>query len=427
MTWESAARTLFDRIEGMRGVCPGSTAGEPFPLSGFKKMLVDFFGTREGFYAYRRMLHLPESATVTRLPQRPLHAYALEKGHHLVETAPAGIPYAIPPPTTAGVPPPAGVRGVTRGAYVTRVPNARVFGRSAAIAMDDCVIHDYEAHELPESIMAMDLDLAFLKWSDDEVWLIHTEPSREIPEAFGALLGPLTGHFGDWLSVYLSKYFTALAGGLPPDVPVLVDRHMPARNLEALEVLSRGRCRTIAIDPYETVRVRELWYAPEMRSGPPERWRAAVAQMRDGAADVAPGRAERVFLGRSPQFARHKLVNDGAIEALARDRGFEVVYAERLAFADQIATLKGANYVLGPEGTAMLLNFFASPGTKVCILTNPAVDPLSGAVGIYRELGLDVTIVTGPSVAGGRDPVGAFYDDFAIDERALAAFLDAWL
>lgn len=47
-----------------------------------------------------------------------------------------------------------------------------------------------------------------------------------------------------------------------------------------------------------------------------------------------------------------------------------VVYPEDMPFIEQVRLLRNAQYVVGPEGSAMFLLFFARPGTKLCILNH---------------------------------------------------------
>ena len=73
---------------------------------------------------------------------------------------------------------------------------------------------------------------------------------------------------------------------------------------------------------------------------------------------------ENVFLARKPWRWAH-LVTASEIEAVAHEHGFTVVYPEELTFIEQVNLLANAKRVVAPEGSALFLCYFASPGTKL--------------------------------------------------------------
>jgi hypothetical protein len=198
----------------------------------------------------------------------------------------------------------------------------------------------------------------------------------------------------------------------------------------------------IRIPTYATARVRRLWcasnlqYAPTFEkmdgrfrwdylASPPATARSVVRETRRRAdAAIAGGASgpERVFLGRRPRLWR-KLVNYAAIEAVAEARGFQVVYPEDLSFDDQVRLLRGARFVIAPEGSALFLLYFSEPGTKLCILNDTMTEGSLGYNGSFD--GVDVTLFTGPIV--GLDADFEERSDYAIDENRFATFVESWL
>jgi capsular polysaccharide biosynthesis protein len=144
-------------------------------------------------------------------------------------------------------------------------------------------------------------------------------------------------------------------------------------------------------------------------------------------ADLALGNIkgpERVFLARK-DFRHRKLVNRDVIEAIAKQRGFALVYTEDLEFIEQVRRLRNARFVIAPEGSALFLTFFAQAGLRLCILNNPETEGLAVYDGLLAGMGVEITVVTGPEVKKHHEL--ANYSDYRIDETRFSGFLDGWL
>ena len=68
-----------------------------------------------------------------------------------------------------------------------------------------------------------------------------------------------------------------------------------------------------------------------------------------------------VFLARPPG---KRAYNQEDILEVARARGFEVMYPERLSFREQVQIMHNADFVAGPSGAAWANSLFMRPGTK---------------------------------------------------------------
>jgi hypothetical protein len=233
-----------------------------------------------------------------------------------------------------------------------------------------------------------------------------------------------------------------LSGSLPP-MPVLIDAHMPRPHRQALELMLAAPIPIIEIPAFTTVLVRRLWCAPnlmymplhERRTGrfewdymasPPARF-APVTDEMTRRADLALGNTmgpERVFLARK-DFRHRKLVNRAAIETIAKQRGFGVVYTEDLEFIEQVRLLRTAHFVIAPEGSALFLTFFAQAGLRLCILNHPVTEALAIYDGLLAGKGVDITVLTGPEVKKHHEL--PHYSDYRIDESCFRRFLDGWL
>ncbi|WP_426060756.1 glycosyltransferase family 61 protein [Hymenobacter sp. B1770] len=74
----------------------------------------------------------------------------------------------------------------------------------------------------------------------------------------------------------------------------------------------------------------------------------------------------RIFLNRKPQFQR-RLTNNAAIEAIVKQYGFEVIYAEDLTYAEQVAMFAETEYFIGLHG-AGFTNLIFSDLSRVHVL-----------------------------------------------------------
>jgi capsular polysaccharide biosynthesis protein len=257
------------------------------------------------------------------------------------------------------------------------------------------------------------------------------------------LSGSHTIDFGHWVTEYLPKVAIATLAGLP-NMSVLIDEKIPQRLVESLELFLPNRTGTINVPHLSPVRVKRLWVASNpMYMGfyptvwGPDTWTAMATHPSSFAAlldelkrlsncEVSrSGGFERVFLARKPSRVKKRMVNHVEIEALARERGFQVIYPEDLPFGEQIRVAHQAKYLMGPEGSNMLLPIFGSTGAKVCVLTSPNTFPLADINGIVTQRGIDYTLFTGPFVTMDEDWL--FWNDYRIDTTSLAEFLDEWL
>src|SRR5262249_25716800 len=116
-----------------------------------------------------------------------------------------------------------------------------------------------------------------------------------------------------------------------------------------------------------------------------------------GATGDDPTGHDRVFLARQAN-SLHKMINSDQIEDAAQQRGFVIIYPETLEFAEQVRLMSSARFVMGPEGSAMFLAFFAAPGTKLLVLNSElgVLAEHAQRSALLIELGIDVTQLTGP-------------------------------
>jgi capsular polysaccharide biosynthesis protein len=427
-----------------------------FELMRLKQRLAASFGVQEGFNLYQRAMELPECVDVQPKPvtdrdlirHKPLRSLrsASENFDFFLEMDPPGEPFLVPPARVIGKSNSCTLRGLARSSFLTCVKDARVRGRSAFIDLEEVALLEYQGGELARLDDQLDFDPAIFQATNDAVWIITPKDNGgllELDEAF-TLLGPHAHDFGHWIWEYVPKYVAAARSGALPPVPILIDEVMPTTHRQALELMLPENVDVVTVAPYQSARVRRLWcaagefYLPVLEkrnerlkwdyfAAPPARFSALIRDMSRRADRVlAPVTGpERVFLARQ-SWRRRKLLNHVEIEAAARACGFQVIYPDELNFQEQVRIIRSARFVTGPDGSAFYLAFFARPGTKLCILSNPyTLVTQAEQTGLLSEAGIGVTVITGSSAP--RDPEYPDFDDYTIDQVVFKSFLDQWL
>jgi Glycosyltransferase 61 len=384
-----------------------------------------------------------------------LRDFALRAGQSFAELHPAGQPFVVRPPTVIGPADDRPESGIARSFFVACLNGVRVSSRSAfLISHDGIALLDFQGDELVRLDDWLELDPAVFHSSGNDVWTIESDEyaALELDEAFVSLVGPHNRSFGDWLGEYLPKYVLAVTAGFLPAVPVLVDAGMPTANRQALELLLPHGVPIVELPASTAAVVRRAWCAPALRYAPllekindkftgfdyqcfpPARFAPVLAEMARRVDEMLPPETiahPRVYFARRDTL-RRSLTNRSVVEAIAESHGFFIVYPEEHDFVTQVALVRNARFLIGPEGSAMYLTFFARREMKLCILSHPFILGLLEYTGLFREAGVDVTIFTGPPVRLNNEPgYPNFglpqYADYEIDEAAFARFMNEWL
>ena len=416
--------------------------GRTYPMLAVKQALSDL-SVEEAYRHYQDLLGSMGGDGIRRKRIESLAEAARSKAGHYGQHRPAGKPFVNQPPKVVGDGDHRTLECEERSLYVVMFPGVRVRGRSAFVEMDDAMLLDYEGGERARITDVLMLDPAVFRESDASAWIIEpaVDPAPlEVEEAFN-LMGPNTFAFGHWLGEYLPKYLTAVRSGLLPVVPVLVDAGMPRQHRQALQAMLQPGATVIEVPPAHPVSVERLWCAPAISycpvlpefderfhydyiSASPELFGLAVEQMRSAVLTPRPvPGADRVYLARKPSTHR-KLVNHAEVEAVAEKQGFLVAYPEDMDFHEQVALVGAARYLMGPEGSAFFLGFFAPVGCRACVLNHQHTALLPGVTALLEETGIDCTVLTGPYVR--KDPEYPHFSDYRIDVSQLRHFMDDW-
>jgi hypothetical protein len=412
-----------------------------FLLMKFKQLLVKECGVELGFVLYRNTISKPKIATLKLGRLDSHYTYCKARSQEFFEFFPAGESFTIMPPTVIGVGNHRPLKNTTRSFYVACVEDAYVRGRSSVTEVGGVALADYQGVELERIDDELEFDSAVFCRDDERIWMISQDRAALKLDAAFSLLGCRTDFFGDWLCEAIPKYVAAILSGRLPPVPILIDASMPKTHRQALELMLAAPLNIIEVPAFETVQVKRLWSASSIGYMPfhqkfterfkwdylmrsPARFRPVRAEM-CRRADLVLGSScgpSRVFLARK-EFRHRKLANRAVIEALAEAHAFAIVFPEELDFVEQVGLLRNAHFVAAPEGSALFLRHFLSPGAKICILNHENTE---GLVCYNSDPEVwDLVIITGPQAGPQR---GSPQDvDYMIDADVFREFLDGWL
>lgn len=324
------------------------------------------------------------------------------------------------------------------------IDDAEVSGQSSMVASGGRVLFDWQGQELEQVVPVPAYDPLVLLRRRNQ--LARLRPGQdggigELDQAFH-LLGWSSGMFGHWICEYLPKVFAMLRHELLAGVPILIDEGMPAPHRQALQLFLGDRNPLIVVPLWAGMKVRRLWvcsnamYVPIYpKPGQNLDYRHMSAPPGPLAALFAVGNAvfERQHptrpMGRRIYFARRpgqhrKLLNHVQVEARMHAAGFEIIYSETLSFAEQLRTVREASHIVGPEGSALMLGFFARSGTRLAMLNHEYLENLPTVSGLLEACGVETSIVTGRTVR--KDEAAARYSDYEIAPEQLDALLAAW-
>jgi Glycosyltransferase 61 len=428
----------------LRATIPLAQSQQPYPLHSLKKDLKRERAS-EAFGEYRRVLGFDETVALQETTASCMNAAAPVRAKFYLESDAGGQTFVNRAPKVLGEGNHRDLSGVSRASYVACFENARVWSFSASIELDDAVVFDFESWELAQVEDDLWLDPRVFHSEGQKIWYVKAprrQPDRHIARAF-MLTGVHTQAFGHWIWEYLPKYASALNAGCLPPLAVLIDKDMPPSHREGLVRMLAPGHEIVEIETGACVRVDELWCAPalfymplfermdddyraDIIASPVSRFLPAIARMSAGFSNSRPTerREGRLYFARRDDQHR-RLLNRVEIEAIARSRGFEIIYPETLSLAEQVHLVRSAGYIMGPEGSSGFLGYYALPETKYAILNHTYTALLPTLTAVLEGLGLEVTVITGPIVK--RHEGWIHFSHYTIPPETFESFLNSWL
>ena len=224
--------------------------------------------------------------------------------------------------------------------------------------------------------------------------------------------------YGHWLVDIMPKLFALQLAGLDLDsLSYLVPSNIQAFGLEWLRLAGLRDDQLVIYDPnLEIVVARELIVPVLLRSGSRAStlFKGAVDFLLDVLDRNNPGvrvpTPEAIFISRARANRDGRIMlNRDAIEAMAVDCGYTLVYPERLPIIDQVALFRGATHIVGEYGSGLHGSIFSAPRTRVCSLRGAARHPGFLQSGLAQALGQECGYVLGDA------PIDAIQYQFSID------------
>jgi len=291
--------------------------------------------------------------------------------------------------------------------YVADIANARIFSNSSLILTSDgTVLSDTGGHPRFGRYVSFAYETVVLAQRPDKVLLNFNElETREI-EAGMLLSGLASSAFGHWLPEFLPKLQFLQQHPDYAGLPLIVDANMPQSHFEHLRRITDNPL--ILLQANESLLCRRLLFAPSPAFLPVELFpndipthempglspRAMRFLQGDKPLDRPKHLAKRIFLTRKNMKWRRLLNEAEIIENLA-ELGFESVLIEELTIAEQIDLFRQAEWIVAPNGSALLNLIFADQEVKLLVLTQPNLFNWGTFQGPMDSLGYQSICVAG--------------------------------
>jgi capsular polysaccharide biosynthesis protein len=281
---------------------------------------------------------------------------------------------------------------------------------------------------------------------DDEGLLLLEPQDRaalpSVPEAVW-LGGVHSVAFGHWIIEFLPKLWALMTRQGFGRVPLLVDVRMPVQHLEAVRLVAAADNPVIELQAHQSIRVERLWVSTALHHLPVGPLPRTAVQTRlglddagfrrlmeritpaleaiDRAVAVAPG-PPRIHLTRKPSQHR-SLVNAHQLQAGLDAAGFVPHDFGDLSFAEQLRLVRGAEWIIGPAGSALENAIFGRPGLRVGVLVPTGPENIDWLGQCCRALGIELTAIVGEVV----QPHSHYrwMSGYRVDQELLAAYLGA--
>jgi Glycosyltransferase 61 len=242
----------------------------------------------------------------------------------------------------------------------------------------------------------------------------HRDRLERLPEAVW-LTGVHASGFGHLLVEFLPKLWALMERPGFDTVPILIDEGMPAQHEEAVRLFVDRSQPIVTLRRHQHVRVDRLWVASQivyLATGPrpgaarPPKGRAlhreglrrllGRAHAALGAIDAAAV-PPRIYLTRKPTQAR-RLVNAPEIGALLARHGFHALDFGELPFIEQLRHIRGAEHVVGQDGSSIQMTYFGRSDLRIGGLAGPQLGDWEWRADACEALGQELIIVQGSQV-----------------------------
>ena len=267
--------------------------------------------------------------------------------------------------------------------YVADITDARIFSNSSLILTSDGIaLSDTGGHPQFGRHVSFAYEAIVLAQRDGKVLLNFSDyQTREIDVGI-CLSGLASNAFGHWLPEFLPKLQFLKQHPDFEKFPIIVDAGMPQSHFDHLRRLADNPL--VLLQANETLLCRRLLVAPSPAFSPVELFpnqipvyempglspRALHFLRGSQPNENTRPRSRRIFLARKNMKWR-RLSNEQQIAANLLEIGFETIYIEEMTVSEQIDLFQHAQWIVAPNGSALLNLIFADPSVKLLVLTQP--------------------------------------------------------
>ena len=291
--------------------------------------------------------------------------------------------------------------------YVAEIKDARIFSNSSLIlASDGTALSEAGGHPKFGRIISFAYEAIVLAQQSDEVLLNFSEFSTREIEAGIFLSGLASNAFGHWLPEFLPKLQFLQQHPAYGGLPIIVDSGMPQSHFDHLRRLASNPL--LLLQPNESLLCRRLLVAPPPTFFPVETIpndipvhelpglspRALRFLRAGGLSEVKKPQHRRIFLTRKHTKWR-RLLNEEEIAADLLTIGFESIVIEEMSVSAQINLFQEAEFIVAPNGSALLNLVFADTSTKLLVLAQPNLHNWGTFQGPMDALGYQSLCVCG--------------------------------
>lgn len=291
--------------------------------------------------------------------------------------------------------------------YVAELKDVRIFSNSSLILTPDgTVLSDNAGHPNFGHIISFAYEAIVLAHQPGKVLLNFSESITRKIEAGIFLSGLASNAFGHWMPEFLPKLQFLQQHPDFADLPIIVDAGMPQSHFDHLRRLSDNPL--ILLQANESLLCRHLLVAPSPAFFPvetipnnipihelPGLSPKAMRFLRAGESyEVKKPRHRRIFLSRKNTKWR-RLINEEDIAKDLLTLGFESILIEQMSVTEQIDLFKQAQWIVAPNGSALLNLIFADTSTKLLVLTQPNLHNWGTFQGPMDALGYQSLCVSG--------------------------------
>jgi hypothetical protein len=355
----------------------------------------------------KHRLQISNPVSTVTVSLRTMRDWAKTNGLPLLEVAeveevPFKAPHVWGHPATTEV-----TIALSNKPYVADVTDVRIFSNSSIILTSDgTAISDTGGHPRFGRLVNFIYEPVVVAQQNNKVILSFSNfQTREI-EAGIFLSGLVSYAFGHWLPEFLPKLQFLQLHPHFESLPIIVDAGMPKSHFDHLRRLCDNPlilleanesliCRRLLVAPSPTFLPTELFPNDIPVSEMPGLSPRAMRFIRGSQSSHGKlRRNKRIFLARKNMKWRH-LINESEIEKALADFGFDIVFIEDMAVQEQIDIFQQAEWIVAPNGSALLNLIFAHPHVKLLILTQPNLHNWGTFQGPMESLGYSPLWVAG--------------------------------